>query len=147
MGYLVLSEADQARLGCPSKLPFDHTTVTNREAVVLARFGGWHTPRLWYRALTTTPVYLNDDGTSRILGRDEERPDEEPYDAAVDPVAWTAAVWIALRRAGIPTDLDTLEFDLQNLRLVEDEDDEPAPKDADVEESTSTVISTTSTGT
>lgn len=135
---MILAEEDRARFGCDERLPFDPTGVTNKEAVELARFGKWATPRLWYRALNLRPVYL-DDGIVTVLGEDDGlRPGEEPFDFANDPVAWTAAVWVTLRRAGIVTNIDDLEFNLQRLRIVSDDDDEnPVPKDdVEVEETT-----------
>ena len=137
--YLILTPADRARLGVETeRLDFDPTGVTNREAVILAKYGGWHTPRLWYRALNLRPVYLNDDGTSRV---EDETAEGEPFDLVADALAWTAAVWLTLRRNGISADLDTLEFDLYGLRIVRD-DEGPVPKDDAEAETTATKTST-----
>lgn len=143
--YLILTPADRDRLGVTvERLAFDPTGVTNREAVLLADYGKWHTPRLWYRALNLRPVYLNDDGTSRVVGEGEEAPEGEPYDLLADSLAWTFAVWMTLRRNGIETRLEELEFDLYGLRIIRDEDETPTPKgDVEVE----TTDPKTSTGT
>jgi hypothetical protein len=97
--HLRLSEADQQRLGCPELLPFDLRGITNREAIEIAKLG-YKTPTLLRRALFSSV----EDG--------------------FDPLAWTAAVWISLRRAGIETDVRTLEFDVDELVFVPDEEPE-----------------------
>lgn len=94
MPKLRLSEADQQRLGVDGDLPIDVNTITNREAIELAKVG-YPTPWLFQEALRTKAEHI-------------------------DIVAWTAMVWLALRRAGIVTDLETLEFDLLSLDYIRD---------------------------
>jgi hypothetical protein len=97
--HLRLSEADQQRLGCPELLPFDLRGITNREAIEIAKLG-YKTPTLLRRALFSSV----EDG--------------------FDPLAWTAAVWVSLRRAGIESDVRTLEFNVDELLFVPDEEPE-----------------------
>ena len=100
MLQLRLADADRERLGCPEFLPVvTAMTITNREAVELQRMG------------YPTPV---------AFGAALDRPDND-----VDYEAWTALVWLALRRAGIESDPKTLEFSFLGLRLVNDEDVAP----------------------
>lgn len=100
-----LSEADRERLGAPEFLPFEQGSLTNREALELRRLG-FTTPRQFYAALKLREV-KDDDGN---------------VDHETDYLAWTAFVWLALKRAGVKTDVDTLEFNIDDLRYVGDED-------------------------
>lgn len=94
-------------MGAPELLPFDAGSLTNREAIELRKLG-YKTPRIFWGALRVTPV--NDE-------------DGNLEDLILDPQAWTAFVWLALRRVGVQTDVETLEFDLESLQVVQD--DEP----------------------
>lgn len=105
MPNLRLSESDRQRLGAPELLPIDAGSLTNREAIELAKLG-YKTPRLFWAALRAAAVK---DG-------------DETVDYVVDYVAWTAYVWLALKRAGVTTDLATLEFDVDGLQYVPDEE-------------------------
>lgn len=118
MPQVILGEADRQRLGCPESLPFDLRSITNREAIELRRLG-FNTPRLFRVALApkTVPVL---DGDQPLLG-DDGAPVE---DVVVDYQAWTALIWLALRRAGIVTDPATLEFDLSEFNYVADPEPE-----------------------
>jgi hypothetical protein len=108
---LRLSNADQQRLGTPEFLPFGADSLTNREAIELRKFG-YNTPRMFWNALKAREV----------------KEDGEVVDLEMDYLAWTAFVWLALRRAGVETDPATLEFDLDGLRFIGD-DEEPEPVD------------------
>jgi hypothetical protein len=101
--HLRLAEEDRKRLGGPELLPFDLSDVTNREAIEIARFG-YKTPNLFRKALYNRNS--DEDG--------------------LDWKAWTAAVWLALRRAGVEVDLLTFEFNCDRLEYLGDEDPEPA---------------------
>lgn len=92
---LRLSDKDKKRFGVDD-LPFDINTITNREALLL-RGQGYPTPRLFVEALGKTG------------------PD-------TDYLAWTALVWLCLRRAGAEVDVETLEFDSTSMRIVPDEE-------------------------
>jgi hypothetical protein len=105
---LRLSDADRERLGAPEFLPFEAGSLTNREAIELRKLG-FKTPRLFWTALKAREV----------------KEDGEVVDLELDYLAWTMLVWLALRRVGIQTDVDTLEFDLDALRFIGD--DEPQP--------------------
>jgi hypothetical protein len=101
--FLRLSDADQERLGCPELLPLAIADITNREIMQIGRLG-YRTPDVFRRALSK---------------RGEE----------MDPTAWTAAVWLALRRAGVQVDIDELEFNADQLAYVPDPDPvEPEPE-------------------
>ena len=117
------------RLGAPERLEFRANTCTNREAMVLVKLG-YPTPRQWYRALVPRRVKL------------EPIEDEWPLvvDVELDITAWTAAVWMALRRVGIVVDIDTLEFDFESFSYGGDDDEveEPRPKGGETTESTTT---------
>ena len=102
MPHLRLSEPDRQRLGAPELVPFELRGITNREAIEIAKLG-YKTPTLFRRALFAT----SEDG--------------------LDALAWTAAVWMALRHAGVETDIRTLEFDIDLLGYVADEEP-PAPE-------------------
>lgn len=80
-------------------LPFDLRGITNREAIEIAKLG-YKTPTLLRRALFSSV----EDG--------------------FDPLAWTAAVWACLRRAGVEADVRTLEFNVDELLFVPDEEPE-----------------------
>lgn len=99
-----LSDRDRERLGCPEFLPIDLSSVTNREAIVLAR-SGFATPRILASAL----LPKSDDG-----------------EMLINWAAWTGLVWLALRRAGVETDPQTLEFDIEDFEYKKDPEPEPA---------------------
>ena len=94
-------------------LPFDVGSLTNREAIELRKLG-FNTPRLFWAALRAREVKEGD----------------EVVDVVVDYVAWTAFVWLALRRVGIEADPATLEFDAQQVEYLPDEPTEPVEVDA-----------------
>lgn len=137
--YLILSEPDRERLGAPERLLVDLDTITNREAIQI-RTMGYRTPRLFRRALVSTR--LDADG-NEVKGPNAKLASEggQVVDFENDYAAWTVLVWLALKRAGIDTDVRTLEFDLEGLGTAPDEtevESEPAPKDEppDLEAST-----------
>ena len=120
MPFLRLSEADQERLGCPELLPLAIADITNREIMQIGRLG-YRTPDVFRRALSK---------------RGED----------MDPTAWTGAVWLALRRAGVETDIDTLEFNADQLAYVPDPDPvEPEPEGKAPARARSTTSATSST--
>lgn len=96
MPHLRLSEADRERIGGPELLPFDLRGMTNREAIEIARLG-YKTPSLFRKAL--------------FNGAEE----------GFDPLAWTGAVWMCLRRAGIGADIREVEFNVDELLFIPDE--------------------------
>jgi hypothetical protein len=105
-----LSDADRIKFGCPEFLPVSIDAITNREAIALQK-AGYPTPRLFREALRVKPVI--DPATG------------EPYsdgDYTIDIEAWTALVWLALRRAGVDTDLATLEWDIDGVDYLPDEE-------------------------
>lgn len=102
MRYLILSERDREKFGCPDKLPFDWTALTNREAVAIQGLG--------FGSLS---------GLQRMLAEQIEEGVNEKTVAALD-----ALVWLALRRSGIHVDIHELEYDL----AMEWYDDDPAPE-------------------
>ena len=109
MVRLRLQEADRQRLGCPEFLPIDLGTVTNREAIAL-QTQGFKTPRLLVKALQAS---------------DETEGHFE---------AWTAFVWLALKRAGIEADPADLEFGLPVEVLAEEQPPEPVSEPGKAEE-------------
>lgn len=135
MASIVLCEADRARLGCPERLPIDPVSVTVREAITLKRFG-YATPFAWRLALSPEGAGVADavDGVLAIEGLpdravaalgqirdavavlDHERGER-------DHLAWLLLVWLALRRADIDTDPETLDFCLDQIRVVPDRGD------------------------
>jgi hypothetical protein len=130
MPFLKLGAADRERLGAPEAISIDLGGITNREAIRL-RVLGFNTPRLWRNALRGRAV--DEDGNPvprEVDGVDEDgNPAKVPNPAAVDfemdYQAWTALVWLALRRANIEADPSTLEFDLDELTYEAD----PEPED------------------
>ena len=96
MSRLRLADADRERLGCPEFLANPLDTVTVREAIELQKLG-YKTPTLMAKALVSG----------------EEGPDYS---------AWTAFVWLALRRAGVESDPATLDFDIVSLEIRADEE-------------------------
>lgn len=100
MPHLRLSDRDRERLGCPELIPLDIYGITNREAIEVAKLG-YKTPRMFREGLNRK-------------GED------------FDHLAWTGAVWMALRRAGVETDIQTLEFDVEMLAYIPD----PEPVEA-----------------
>jgi hypothetical protein len=93
---LRLSEADRERLGAPELLPFSVGDITLREAIEIAKLG-YKTPILFRQAL---------------FNREE-----------TDLIAWSVAVWLALRRAGVEVDPQTFDFNFDLLGYLPD----PAP--------------------
>ena len=110
MAKLRLTDADRERLGCPEFLPFEPGSLTNREAIELRKLG--------YK----TPVKFWD-----ALRAERETDGDQVVDVVLDYVAWTALVWLALRRVGIQSDPATLEFDVDGLQYVPNE--EPAEEE------------------
>ena len=115
---ICLSDADRERLGAPKTIPFDFETLTNREAMTLQRLG-YPSPRIFRKALQIHPLNENGEAT--------KNDDGEAYTFDVDYLAWTALLWLALRRCGINVDVDTLEYDIENLRLLGDDEPETKP--------------------
>lgn len=93
---LRLTEADRQRFNCPEFLPISLDGLTNKEAIVLKKLG-FPTPRLLVRALQESAQYE----------------------------AWTAAVWLALKRAGIDVPVEDLEFDIAVEVLGDEEPADP----------------------
>lgn len=100
MPKLKLGAADRERLGCPELIEFSVASITNREAMALQKLG-YPTPGSLAAALRD-----NTDG--------------------IDYSAWTAMVFLALRRAGVDVDAETLEFSIGELDWVPDEVPTPA---------------------
>jgi hypothetical protein len=101
--YLILSERDREKFGCPDKLPFSLTNLTNREAVMLQKLG--------FKSV--------EDISRRLAAYAEDGLTEEAV------LALDAMVWLALRRSGIRIVLDeTFEYDLD----MEWFDDDPEPE-------------------
>ncbi len=128
--YLILSKSDRERLGAPERLLLDLDSITNREAVQL-RTVGFRTPRLFRRALAA--ARLDDDG-NEVTGNDAKLASEggKAVDFEIDYAAWTAVVWLALKRSGVDTDIRTLEFDPEALTTAPDDTEvepEEVPKD------------------
>jgi hypothetical protein len=96
LSRLRLADADRERLGCPEFLTNPLDTVTVREAIELQKLG-YKTPTLLAKALVAS--------------------DEGP-----DYSAWTAFVWLALRRAGVECDPATLDFDIVGMQILADEE-------------------------
>ncbi len=120
--YLILSEPDRERLGAPERMHIDPDSISNREAIQI-RTMGFRTPRLFRRALKSTPL----DADGNEVERDGEV-DSYEHDYA----AWTVLVWLALKRSGIDADVRTLDFDVDALGSAPDETEvepEPGPKD------------------
>jgi len=113
---IVLSVADQERLGAPPKIPFDLTTLTNREAISLQELG-YQSPRLFRKALQAKPI---DDGGKQLS---EEQ--DEVFSFDIDYKAWTVFLWLALRRCGVDVDVKNLEYDVENITLLSEDEDEP----------------------
>jgi hypothetical protein len=90
---------------------------------------GFRTPRMLRRALQSTR--LDADGNEvRNAAAKLAADGGEVVDFEVDYAAWTVLVWLALKRAGVDTDVRTLEFDVENMTTADEEADvEPAPKD------------------
>lgn len=120
MPRLRLSDADRAKFGCPEFLPVSLDAITNREAIALQK-AGYPTPRLFREALRVKPVI--DPATG------EPTPDG---DYSVDVEAWTCLVWLSLRRCGVETDLATLEWNVDGVDYLPDEET-ATPVTAEVE--------------
>ncbi len=131
--HLRLGEADRERLGAPEELPIDLDRLSNREAIQL-RVLGYNTPRLFRKALSAKR--LDEDG-NEVRGSGEDlklvHDGGKVIDFEIDYEAWTAFVWLALRRCGVNTDVKTLEFDVEQCAYVGDPEPE-APKAPDPSE-------------
>ncbi len=100
MPHLRLSDEDRERLGGPELLPFEPRDITNREIIQIGRLG-YRTPAVFRRALS-------------------KRGDD------MDIAAWTGAVWLSLRRAGVDVEITELEFNADELAYAPDpEPEEP----------------------
>ena len=119
MPFLKLGEADRERLGAPESISIDLGGITNREAIRL-RVLGFNTPRQWRTALRGRPLDAEGNSTDS----------EQAVDFEMDYQAWTALVWLALRRAGIEKDPAELEFDIDALTYEAD----PEPESGKAEE-------------
>jgi hypothetical protein len=106
MSRLKLADADRERLGGPEFLTNPLDSVTVREAIELQKLG-YTTPTMLARALVPR----------KSVGDDGAEVDEGP-----DYLAWTAFVWLALRRGGVQCDPATLDFDIVSLAIVPDEE-------------------------
>ncbi len=133
MPFLKLGEKDRERLGAPELLPFDLGGVTNREAIQLRTMFGFRTPKLWRLALRGQPVDVD--------GNDVTDPDAKTtadggpiVDYATDAQAWTALLWMALKRYGIDTDPKALEFDVDAMDYVMEPEPEPDAESGKAEE-------------
>jgi len=124
MPFLKLGAADRERLGAPEAISIDLGGITNREAIRL-RVLGFNTPRLWRKALRGKPV--DDDGNKTDA--------ESAVDFEVDYEAWTALVWLALRRVNIEVDLATLEFNFDELSYEADPEPDPGKAEEPAEDS------------
>lgn len=102
MRYLILSERDREKFGCPDKLPWDWGQLSNKEAVLIQRLG--------FKSLKDV---------LRLLAQHADDGVTEETVLAVD-----AVVWLALRRCGIHVDIQDLEYDLG----MEWFDDDPPPE-------------------
>lgn len=129
MPHLRLGDADRERLGAPEELPIDLDRLSNREAIQL-RVLGYNTPRLFRRALTARG--LDEDG-NEVRGSAEDlkliHDGGKVVDFEVDYEAWTAFVWLALRRSGVDVEAKTLEFDIEECAYVGDPEPE-LPKES-----------------
>jgi len=127
--HLRLGDADRERLGAPEELPIDLDRLSNREAIQL-RVLGYNTPRLFRRALTARG--LDEDG-NEVRGSAEDlkliHDGGKVVDFEVDYEAWTAFVWLALRRSGVDVEAKTLEFDIEECAYVGDPEPE-LPKES-----------------
>ena len=123
MPFLKLGAADRERLGAPEAISIDLGGITNREAIRL-RVLGFNTPRLWRNALRGRPV--DDEGNTTDA--------ESAVDFEMDYQAWTALVWLALRRANIEADPATLEFALDELSYEADPEPEPGKAEEPAED-------------
>lgn len=111
---LKLGEADRVRLGAPEQIVLDVFAISNREAIALQRLG-YRSPRAWRQALEPVRVEEpNEDGVPVLV------------DTFVDVLAWTGLIWIALRRCGVESDVNTLEFDIDALSITRDEPEDDA---------------------
>jgi hypothetical protein len=105
MRYLILSDRDRERFGCPDKMPFEWGRLTNKEVALL--------PKLGFKSLAEV---------HRMLGQYVEEGVSEESIKALDVV-----VWLALRRSGVHVPYDeNFEYDLD----MEWFDDDPSPAPA-----------------
>ena len=108
MRYLILTERDRERFGCPDKMPFDWASITNVELVKLKALG--------FGSLQ--------DVARRLQAYAKEGLTEDTV------VALNAVVWLALRRSGVHVDInDEFEYDLGLEWYDDDPDPEPIVKD------------------
>lgn len=119
MPSLKLSPADRERLGAPEEMPMDLASLTNREAIQLRTFG-FPTPRVFRKALQMREVPALDED-----GNPEKDDDGNPVvDRVMNYEAWTALVWLMLRRVGVNVDVREFEFDLNALEYIPDPEPE-----------------------
>jgi hypothetical protein len=125
--YLKLGEADRERLGAPEQISIDLGGITNREAIQLRTLFGFRTPRMWRSALRGQPI--DEDGNT-VTDKDAKTvADGGPVaDYVMDYQAWTAMVWLALKRVGITADPATLEFDIDEVSYEPDPEPEESGK-------------------
>jgi len=79
--FVVLSEPDQKRLGCPERLPVDLAEITAREQATLQQAFGYHVPE--------------DLGAAMAAMADRER-----ERVVRNPQVFLALTWLALRQGG-----------------------------------------------
>lgn len=133
MPYLKLGEKDRERLGAPEQISIDLGGVTNREAIQLRALFSFRTPRMWRSALRGQPI--DADGNDVTDADAKTAADGGPVvDYVMDYQAWTALVWLALKRVGITVDHATLEFDLDEVTYEPDPEPEESGKAEDLAE-------------
>lgn len=85
VAYVLLSEADQQRLGCPEQLRYEPTEITAREQSTLQKAFGFHTLQELFEAMRAM-VALDDAG--------------EVTKVSKNPDVFLAVAWLALRQNG-----------------------------------------------
>jgi hypothetical protein len=128
--YLILTGPDRERLGAPERLHVDLSSISNREAIQI-RTMGFRTPRMLRLALSSVGI---DAEGNEVRDADAKLASDggRVVDFEVDYAAWTVLMWLALKRAGIDTDVRTLEFDVEGMGTAPDDTEvepEPGPKD------------------
>ena len=106
MRYLILSERDREKFGCPDKLPFEWGRLTNKEVALL--------PKLGFKSLVEV---------HRLLRQYADEGLTEDTVRALD-----AVVWLALRRSGVHLDTVDIEYDVSDMEWF---DDDPPPPPAE----------------
>jgi hypothetical protein len=79
--FVVLSEPDRGRLGCPERLPVDLAETTAREQATLQQAFGYHVPEDLAHAMRA----MVDDEQKKLIR---------------DPQVYLALTWLALRQNG-----------------------------------------------